>query len=1211
MKKALFFAGLAAATLSFVGCNKEADYAGRNGDFEVILQNDDTRTVNNGMQTVWAKNDQLSAFYAPAGTTTWSSNIKFTVKEAGSNLATGEVGELTGSAYDWYFLYPYSGYVASPTGLNAEGEPSGYMTVGSAANGSQRQAGYNSMAHLAGSALPVYGVVKNVPTGEQPVVAMHQLASVVKVNVKNATAAPVHIMNVAVTAPVDIVGTYYLDITGAAPGFTPSGENYVSKTASLVVADHTDLAVGATASFYLAVKPFTAAAGSDFSVSVTGSNGEQTSVKPLVAETVFSAGKIKEVNVNYDKAATVSEYEWVKKNLESITEEDVFVIVGNNGADFAMSNDNGTTAAPAAVSVSVQDDKLMLEPAANIQWTLTKSGSNYTFMPKDGETHLYCTNANNGVRVGTNENSEFTLDQGYLKHVATSRYVGIYNSTDWRCYTSINNNISGQTFAFYVKYATGSGTPDKTFRAELEGALDGSNLEVPASTVSANIVILADADIAWTIVPSEGLTPSAFSGTGPATVTVSFAANTSTTEKFYSILVGTDAEGVSNDEYELCITQLGVPAPEAKTIPFIWDFSQSQGDFTIENVTLPEGLDYVWSYDSRYHYMKASAYKSETNYATESWLVSPLVDMTGATTPVLSFSHVINKFFGTVENEATVWIKEEGGNWNQLTITYPDFPEGKNFSNWGDVSLDVASYAGKKVQVGFKYVSTSDHAGTWEVKNFKLANASTGPEDPTFTVPSTLTVEEGKTAKINVTTNTDGAITYTSASTAVATVAADGTVTGVAAGTTTITVAAAATSAYNAASATVAVTVTEAQTGSHYGKVNTITSGKKYLIVSGGKFGDKYYAMEPPTGTAAGRPAGAVVTISDGKIVSDATTDSYAVTLNKSGEDVSIVLPNGNYLVYSGSGTGVMGSETATDFWNVAPGMYGSFRLVVKSLDTRSLAFRGGDSSNCFGAYMSNNVNGTEYFDVDLYELGAEPASGPVDPSFSVSSSINVEVGQTAEISVTTNSDGAVSYSSSAPSIATVDAAGKVTGVAAGTATITVSVAATANFNAASKQVPVTVTAGDAGLTFNLAEKSETTGTDSWPTGAHETAVNAVYSLDGTNYTFNLGPETYMGVFSGAVYLMVKKGSYLGLPAIAGKKLVNVKVKTSANASTSTKGTVCKNADGTSPVSSTVTLNQKNSYFSWSLTGTEANTMYYIVVSSANSQFVELVLTYE
>ena len=987
MKKALFFAGLAAATLSFVGCNKEADYAGRDGDFEVILNNDDTRTVNNGMQTTWAENDQLSAFYAPAGTTTWSGNIKFTVKEAGSNVATGKVGELTESAYDWYFLYPYSGYVASPTGLNAEGEPSGYMTVGSAANGSQRQSGYDSMAHLAGSALPVYGVVKNVPADEQPVVAMHQLASVVKVNVKNATAAPVHITNVAVTAPVDIVGTYYLDITGAAPGFTPSGENYVSKTASLVVADHTDLAVGATASFYLAVKPFTAAAGSEFSVSVTASNGEQTSVKPLVAETVFSAGKIKEVNVNYDKAATVSEYEWVKKNLESITEEDVFVIVGNNGDNFAMSNDKGTTAAPAAVSVSVQDDKLMLEPAANIQWTLTKSGSNYTFKPKGEETHLYCTNANNGVRVGTNENSAFTLDQGYLKHVATSRYVGIYTSTDWRCYTSINNNISGQTFAFYVKYATGSGTPDKTFRAELEGALDGSNLEVPASTVSANIVILADADIAWTIAPSEGLTPSAFSGTGPATVTVGFPANTSTTEKLYSILVRTDAEGVPNDEYELCITQLGVAAPEAKTIPFIWDFSQSQGDFTIENVTLPEGLDYVWSYDSRYHYMKASAYKSETNYATESWLVSPLVDMTGATAPVLLFSHVISKFFGTVENEATVWIKEEGGNWNKLTITYPDFPEGKNFSNWGDVSLDVASYAGKKVQVGFKYVSTKEHAGTWEIKDFKLKEAVTGPVDPTFTVPSTLTVEAGKTAKIDVTTNTDGAITYTSASTAVATVAADGTVTGVAAGTTTITVSAAATSAYNDASATVAVTVTAAQTGSHYGKISTITSGKKYLIAAGGQA--KIFGT-----LSSGKAPGVDVTITGGKIASDATTNAYAVTITvDNGGKYSIVLPDGKYLLY-GSSTNLKASATATDTWTVGTGVQGVFRFTSTATEERALAYRAG-SQNCFGAYSASNLTATsqEYFDIDLYELGAEPT---VVPSAATLTAISVSGQQTA-----------------------------------------------------------------------------------------------------------------------------------------------------------------------------------------------------------------------
>ena len=46
MKKALFFAGLAAASLLFVGCNKEADLAGNGAKpFQVTLGFDETRTA--------------------------------------------------------------------------------------------------------------------------------------------------------------------------------------------------------------------------------------------------------------------------------------------------------------------------------------------------------------------------------------------------------------------------------------------------------------------------------------------------------------------------------------------------------------------------------------------------------------------------------------------------------------------------------------------------------------------------------------------------------------------------------------------------------------------------------------------------------------------------------------------------------------------------------------------------------------------------------------------------------------------------------------------------------------------------------------------------------------------------------------------------------------------------------------------------------------
>ena len=100
MKKALFFAGLAAATLSFVGCNKEADFAGNGTPIEIVLNTVDTRTVNNGLETKWKANDALSVFYAPAGTTEWSANTKFTVTDTEAGLAKGEVS-LAAESNDW------------------------------------------------------------------------------------------------------------------------------------------------------------------------------------------------------------------------------------------------------------------------------------------------------------------------------------------------------------------------------------------------------------------------------------------------------------------------------------------------------------------------------------------------------------------------------------------------------------------------------------------------------------------------------------------------------------------------------------------------------------------------------------------------------------------------------------------------------------------------------------------------------------------------------------------------------------------------------------------------------------------------------------------------------------------------------------------------------------------------------------------------------
>lgn len=159
------------------------------------------------------------------------------------------------------------------------------------------------------------------------------------------------------------------------------------------------------------------------------------------------------------------------------------------------------------------------------------------------------------------------------------------------------------------------------------------------------------------------------------------------------------------------------------TYPYAESFAESQGKFTISDVTLPVELTYVWQHSSYNNegYMKASAYKSKTNYAAESWLISPVIDMSAAVNPVLSFMNAAR--YGSNEN-LTLWAREKDGEWSQLS-----FSEYGTGSDWNFVSnkVDVSAYAGKTLQFAFKYVSTSDGASTWEIKNVEVNEENAAP----------------------------------------------------------------------------------------------------------------------------------------------------------------------------------------------------------------------------------------------------------------------------------------------------------------------------------------------------------------------------------------------------------------------------------------------------------------------------------------------------
>ena len=171
--------------------------------------------------------------------------------------------------------------------------------------------------------------------------------------------------------------------------------------------------------------------------------------------------------------------------------------------------------------------------------------------------------------------------------------------------------------------------------------------------------------------------------------------------------------------------------PGKETVVLDESFATGQGNFTIKDKQLPEGGSYVWKHDAGtttggtpYYYMKASAFISGAK-ASESWLISPEVDLSTATTATLSFMHIINHA-GDMKTQQTLWVTETSTeNWQQVAI--PNYPAGNNWDKVSSGNIDLSAYAGKKIKFAFKYVSTTAAAATWEVYDVKvIANGEGG-----------------------------------------------------------------------------------------------------------------------------------------------------------------------------------------------------------------------------------------------------------------------------------------------------------------------------------------------------------------------------------------------------------------------------------------------------------------------------------------------------
>jgi hypothetical protein len=151
--------------------------------------------------------------------------------------------------------------------------------------------------------------------------------------------------------------------------------------------------------------------------------------------------------------------------------------------------------------------------------------------------------------------------------------------------------------------------------------------------------------------------------------------------------------------------------------PFAADFTKGTDGFIVNNKIFPYVFDAIWT-NSATGGMTANAYKDDSHkFAAESWLYSPMIDLSAAKDPVIVFDHIVN-FFASIDvakDQTSLWIRRQGGSWNQLAISF-SYPDELGGSVMTSEDIKISDYIGSKVQIAFKYVSDETHdAGKWQI----------------------------------------------------------------------------------------------------------------------------------------------------------------------------------------------------------------------------------------------------------------------------------------------------------------------------------------------------------------------------------------------------------------------------------------------------------------------------------------------------------------
>ena len=294
----------------------------------------------------------------------------------------------------------------------------------------------------------------------------------------------------------------------------------------------------------------------------------QTSIGVIATVNEIASPKFNVTGLTVSAAPAASNWQVIAP--ENLATGDVVVLTMLKNSIYYAAPNNGS-GAPAATVVAVTNDKLSNTPAETLQWTVTVvAEGQYQFSV--GTNYLKCSDTNNGVRVGAVGDDEYnTFDinttnaKQYLHTTATmtsaanGRYLGIYNTQDWRCYTSVNNNIKEGTLVIFKEFdnraATGLNFETEQYLIKKNATFSAPELinpnSLPVTYLSSNT------DIAE--VAANGAITIKADATGAATITASFAGdeNYKDGSASYTIYVaeqaGTDTDPLTEESAKALI----------------------------------------------------------------------------------------------------------------------------------------------------------------------------------------------------------------------------------------------------------------------------------------------------------------------------------------------------------------------------------------------------------------------------------------------------------------------------------------------------------------------------------------------------------------------------------------------------------------------------------------------------------------------------------